>query len=127
MCARAQSRAPAQDWARVVAVFVQGTAWQLKEFPFKARLAARVRMRDASDAARGAQGAGEGNFLETFAHVSAFFVRFDSEPPPEFVKKWSVNTLVLNKNTRHSDKSVVDGFWAARDSALARKGSSLAY
>jgi hypothetical protein len=54
-------------------------------------------------------------------------VRFDSEPPPEFVKKWSVNTLVLSKNTRHSDKSVIDGFWTAIDGFLARKGSTLAY
>ncbi len=59
--------------------------------------------------------------------MSAFFVRFDSEPLPEFVKKWSVSTLVLSKNTRHSDKSVVDGFWSTLDGFLSRKGCSLAF
>jgi hypothetical protein len=33
----------AQDWARVVAVFVQGALWQFRDFPFKARSRARVR------------------------------------------------------------------------------------
>lgn len=73
------------------------------------------------------QGAADGNFLETFANINAFFVRFDSDPPPEFVKKWSVNTLVVSKNTRHSDKSVIDGFWTSLDSFLARKGCTLTY
>jgi len=65
--------------------------------------------------------------LETFAHLNAFFVRFDSEPTPEFVKKWSVNTLVVSKNTRHSDKSVIDGFWSILDHSLQSKGSTLAF
>ena len=38
-----------------------------------------------------------------------------------------MNTLVVSKNTRHSDKSVIDGFWTAMDNFLARKGSTLAY
>jgi hypothetical protein len=54
-------------------------------------------------------------------------VRFDSDPAPDFVKKWSVNTLVVSKNTRHSDKSVIDGFWTMLDGFLARKGSTLAF
>jgi RNA pol II accessory factor, Cdc73 family, C-terminal len=74
-----------------------------------------------------AQGAADGNFLETFANISAFFVRFDSDPAPDFVKKWSVNTLVVSKNTRHSDKSVIDGFWTMLDGFLARKRSTLAF
>lgn len=65
--------------------------------------------------------------METFAHLNAFFVRFDSEPTPEFVKKWSVNTLVVSKNTRHSDKSVIDGFWSILDHSLQSKGSTLAF
>ena len=44
-----------------------------------------------------------------------------ADPPPEFVKKWSVNTLIVSKNTRHSDKSVIDGFWTSLDGFLARK------
>jgi hypothetical protein len=34
-----------QDWARVVAVFVQGAMWQFRDFPFTVR-AGRLRMRD---------------------------------------------------------------------------------
>ncbi len=74
---------------------------------------------------RVAQGADEGNLLSTFEKVQAFFVRFDSEPLPDFVKKWSVSTLELSKNARHSDRSIVEGFWQSVDHALQMKRSTL--
>jgi len=63
--------------------------------------------------------------LSTFEHVQAFFVRYDSEPLPDFVKKWSVSTLDLSKNARHSDRSIVEGFWHALDHSLQMKRSTL--
>jgi hypothetical protein len=33
---------PTQDWARVVAVFVQGANWQFSDFPFKVCQLARA-------------------------------------------------------------------------------------
>ena len=74
-----------------------------------------------------AQGAAEGNLLFTFEHVQAFFVRYDSEPLPDFVKKWSVSTLALSKNARHSDRSIVEGFWQALDHSLQMKRSTLQF
>ena len=71
------------------------------------------------------QGASEGNLLSTFERVQAFFVRYDSEPVPEFVKKWSVSTLDLSKNARHSDRSIVEGFWRTLDHSLQMKRSTL--
>ena len=52
-------------------------------------------------------------------------MRYDSEPVPEFVKKWSVSTLDLSKNARHSDRSIVEGFWQALDHSLQMKRSAL--
>ena len=75
--------------------------------------------------ARARQGAAEGNLLSTFENVQAFFLRYDSEPRPEFVKKWSVTTLEVSKNARHSDRSVVEGFWQALDHSLQMKRSTL--
>jgi len=109
------------DWARVAAVLVQGSAWQLKEFPFKAR--ASGELTPPLTAVR--QGAAEGNLVETFANISAFYVRFDSEPPPEFVKKWSVHSLVLAKNTRFGDRGVLESLWTALDTHLSSRRSSL--
>ncbi len=57
--------------------------------------------------------------------MKAFFVRYDSEPLPDFVKKWSVSTLELSKNARHSDRSIIDGFWQALDHSLQMKRSQL--
>lgn len=84
-----------QDWARVVAVFVAGTTWQLKEFPFKARrfglsfctapLCPLVFSRLLAQTS--GQGASEGNLLETFAAVGGFLVRFDCDPVPDFARK----------------------------------------
>lgn len=63
------------------------------------------------------QGAAEGNMLETFGTLSAFFVRFDGDPEPDFVRKWAVQTLLLSKNTRHGDRSCVERFWAALEAS----------
>ena len=71
------------------------------------------------------QGAAEGNLVETFANVSAFFVRFDSDPPSDFVKKWSVHSLVLAKNTRFGDRSVLESLWGAIDTHLGSRRSTL--
>lgn len=73
------------------------------------------------------QGASEGNLLATFEQLQAFYVRYDSEPLPDFVKKWSVNTLAFSKNSRHSDRSVIEGFWRALDHGLQMKRSTLHY
>ena len=105
---------------------MQGQAWQLKEFPFKARMARLLEVILRCRAPM--QGAADGNFVETFANVSAFFVRFDSEPAPEFVKKWSVSVLTLARNTRHGDASVIErNFWRVMDQRLASKRSPLSY
>ena len=81
--------------------------------------------REPASDTRATQGASEGNLLSTFEHVQAFFVRYDSEPLPDFVKKWSVSTLDLSKNARHSDRSIVEGFWRALDHSLQMKRSTL--
>jgi hypothetical protein len=68
------------------------------------------------------QGAAEGNLVETFANVSAFYVRFDSEPTPEFCKKWAITTLTLSRNTRHADASAIEtNFWSVLDRSLTSK------
>jgi len=89
-------------------VFVQGALWQFKDFPHT--------------------GAAEGNLLQTFEAIQAFYVRYDSEAPPDFVKKWSVKVLDLSKNARHHDSAVISKFWQALDERLARANrTDLAY
>jgi RNA pol II accessory factor, Cdc73 family, C-terminal len=86
------------------------------------------RLRAAQFLSRSAlQGAAEGNLVDTFASISAFYVRFDSDPIPEFVKKWSVNSLVLAKTTRYGDRGVLEKLWSVLDSALAARRSPLNY
>jgi hypothetical protein len=73
------------------------------------------------------QGAADGNLVETFANVCAFYVRFDTDLTPDFVKKWSVHSLILAKNTRFGDRGVLEQFWTAIDVHLSSRRSTLSY
>jgi len=77
-----------RDWQRVVAVVLQGNAWQFKGWPFK-------------------------DTVSTFASVRGFYVRFSDEVTPDMVRSSDVKTLTLSKETakRYLDSTVAKEFW----------------
>ncbi|KAJ6903493.1 hypothetical protein NC651_020854 [Populus alba x Populus x berolinensis] len=72
----------ADDWDRVVAVFVFGKEWQFKDWPFKDR-------------------------VEIFNKIIGFFMRFedDSVESAKIVKQWNVKIISISKNKRHTDRA----------------------
>ncbi|KAI1723905.1 parafibromin [Ditylenchus destructor] len=71
-----------EEWDRVVAVFVQGPAWQFKDWKWG------------------------GNPVEIFSNVAAFHLKFDDQKIDANVARWSVHVLPLSKSKRHLDRVI---------------------
>ncbi|XP_044484117.1 protein CDC73 homolog [Mangifera indica] len=78
----------AEDWDRVVAVFVLGKEWQFKDWPFK-------------------------DHVEIFNKIIGFFLRFedDSVESAKIVKQWNVKIISISKNKRHQDTAAALEVW----------------
>lgn len=78
----------AEDWDRVVAVFVLGKEWQFKDWPFK-------------------------DHVEIFNKVLGFYMRFedDSVESAKIVKQWNVKIISISKNKRHQDRAAALEVW----------------
>ncbi|XXG65264.1 hypothetical protein AAC387_Pa05g3013 [Persea americana] len=72
----------AEDWDRVVSVFVLGKEWQFKDWPFK-------------------------DHVEIFNRIIGFYMRFedDSVESAKTVKQWNVKIISISKNKRHQDRA----------------------
>ncbi|XP_044414877.1 protein CDC73 homolog [Triticum aestivum] len=93
----------ADDWARVVAVFVLGKEWQFKDWPFKGH-------------------------VDIFNKVIGFFVRFedDSVDSAKVVKQWNVKIISISKNKRHQDRPAALEVWDRLDEFVRAVRVSLA-
>lgn len=90
------SKLNAQDWSRVVAVFVMGPAWQFKGWPW------------------------DGNPVEIFSKICAFHLRFDEMKLDANVARWAVTVLNLSRTKRHLDRAVLMTFWETLDKYVDR-------
>ncbi|XP_077492132.1 parafibromin-like [Amblyomma americanum] len=80
-----------EDWERVVAVFVQGPAWQFKGWPWG------------------------GNPIEIFSRIKAFHLKWDEIALESNVAKWAVQVIQLSKQKRHLDRANLLNFWEVLD------------
>jgi parafibromin len=93
-------------WARVVAVFTTGQAWQFKSYKWQTA-------------------------PELFAHALGIYVGWTGEGIPDPVKGWgrSVKVAAVDKWTpqqgekgRWRDREVVEGLWTAIEESMRAKG-----
>lgn len=91
------------DWERVVAVFVQGPAWQFKNWPWN------------------------GNPVEIFSKVKAFHLKWAELPLEANVSKWAVTVLNLDRMRRHLDRATLNMFWEVLDKYMAKEKPHLRY
>lgn len=84
------------DWERVVAVFVQGPAWQFKGWPWN------------------------GNPTDIFARIRGFHLKWKELPLDTNVKKWAVHVLSLDRNRRHLDRASLQEFWEILDKYMLK-------
>lgn len=90
-----------EDWNRVVAVFVQGPAWQFKGWPWG------------------------GSPVEIFSRIKGFHLKWDESKLDDNVAKWNVQTLELSRNKRHLDKANLLKFWSSLDKFMEKYKSFL--
>ncbi|PWA89573.1 RNA polymerase II accessory factor, Cdc73 [Artemisia annua] len=78
----------AEEWGRVVAVFVLGKEWQFKDWPFK-------------------------DHVEIFNKILGFYMRFedDSIESAKTAKQWNVKIISISKNKRHQDRAAALDVW----------------
>lgn len=86
----------AEDWNRVVAVFVQGPAWQFKGWPWG------------------------GSPVEIFSRIKGFHLKWDEAKLDDNVAKWNVHILELSRNKRHLDKANLLKFWSSLDTFMMK-------
>ncbi|KAK0065685.1 parafibromin [Biomphalaria pfeifferi] len=91
------------DWDRVVAVFVQGPAWQFKSWPWN------------------------GNPVDIFAKIKAFHLKWTELPTDNNVQKWSVNIMNLDRHRRHLDRATLQRFWEVLDKYMVQNKPHLRY
>lgn len=91
------------DWNRVVAVFVQGPAWQFKGWPW------------------------DGSPVEIFSRIKGFHLKWDESKLDDNVAKWNVHILELSRSRRHLDKANLLKFWSSLDAFMAKYKSFLKF
>ncbi|GAB1597652.1 parafibromin-like [Argonauta hians] len=93
----------ADDWDRVVAVFVQGPAWQFKGWPW------------------------DGNPVEIFSRIRAYHVKWADLPLDNNIKKWAVNVINLDRHKRHLDRAMLQQFWEVLDRYMLKNKNHLRF
>ncbi|XP_028164362.1 parafibromin [Ostrinia furnacalis] len=96
-------RLSAAEWDRVVAVFVQGPAWQFKGWPW------------------------DGNPVQIFANICAFHLKYDEMKLDANVARWAVSVLNLSRTKRHLDRAVLLGFWETLDKHMMKNKPHLRF
>uniref|UniRef100_A0A8C5NFX2 Parafibromin n=1 Tax=Gouania willdenowi TaxID=441366 RepID=A0A8C5NFX2_GOUWI len=95
-----------QDWDRVVAVFVQGPAWQFKGWPWLLP---------------------DGSPVDIFAKIRAFHLKYDEAKTDPNVQKWDVTVLELSRHRRHLDRPIFLRFWETLDRYMVKHKSHLRF
>lgn len=91
---------------RVVAVFVQGPAWQFKGWPWLLP---------------------DGSPVDIFAKIKAFHLKYDEVRLDPNVQKWDVTVLELSYHKRHLDRPVFLRFWETLDRYMVKHKSHLRF
>ncbi|TIB32633.1 hypothetical protein E3P84_02454 [Wallemia ichthyophaga] len=81
-------------WQRVVCVVTTGQLWQFKLYKWS-------------------------NPRDLFRNVKGVYLHYSNESINSNIKDWNVSTFAVDKDKRHTDKSLVSNFWRQLDSWIA--------
>ncbi|KHJ45259.1 RNA pol II accessory factor, Cdc73 family [Trichuris suis] len=106
------------EWNRVVAVFVQGPAWQFKGWPLGT---------NPPDIFTKGFGEFGGALLSSNMPfiVCAFHLKWEDDKLDSNVSRWAVNILTLSRTKRHLDRACLHKFWETLDRFMVKKKSQL--
>ncbi|KAL9988717.1 hypothetical protein ACROYT_G003195 [Oculina patagonica] len=96
------ARLQPNDWNRVVAVFVQGPAWQFKGWPYSSP-------------------------VDIFTKTKGFYLKYDEMKTDPNVQKWDVQILTISRNKRHLDKASIIRFWEILDKFMTKNKPHLRF
>lgn len=85
-----------EQWARVVAVWVAGPLWQLKDFPYPTP-------------------------IEIFTHMRGFHLKYSDDRLEPNVQAWDVCVLQIDRSQRFKDCAAHHKFWEALDTFVDKK------
>ncbi len=83
-------------WDRVVCVFTTGQAWQFKDYKYSAP-------------------------HTLFHKVKGVLALYQADPIPVPAKDWNVASVWIERNRRHRDKEVVEGFWEGLETWMEKR------
>lgn len=95
-----------EDWERVVAVFVQGPAWQFKGWPWLLQ---------------------DGSPVDIFSRIQAFHIKFVEQRMEPNVGKWNVHVITLSETKRHMDRAALLKFWEVLDRYMCKNKPHLRF
>lgn len=103
----------AQDWNRVVGVFVMGPAWQFKGWPWDGNPVEIFSKGNAFTLLFYSSLSKAKQFLLFL--VAAFHLRYDEMKLDANVARWAVTVLNVSRTKRHLDKASIMVFWEKLD------------
>ncbi|OHT16756.1 hypothetical protein TRFO_41609 [Tritrichomonas foetus] len=80
------------DWKKVVAIFVIGKRWQIKNY----------RPNEPQ---------------ELFAKILGIYVGWEQDRPPNDIQTWRIQRFTINQSSRHKDAEAVSNIWHAIEEA----------
>ncbi|CAK71345.1 unnamed protein product (macronuclear) [Paramecium tetraurelia] len=83
------------NWKRVVAVFLRGSTYELKQFP-------------------------DQNPNQLFKNIRGYHLKFEEEKLKDLIKQWNVKVFDLHRSKRYQDIDVVNAFWEDLEAFLLR-------
>ncbi|CAD8054204.1 unnamed protein product [Paramecium primaurelia] len=83
------------NWKRVVAVFLRGSTYELKQFP-------------------------DQNPNQLFKNIRGYHMKFEEEKLKDLIKQWNIKVLELHRSKRYQDIDVVNAFWEDLEAFLLR-------
>ncbi|CAD8159300.1 unnamed protein product [Paramecium octaurelia] len=83
------------NWKRVVAVFLRGSSYELKQFP-------------------------DQNPNQLFKNIRGYHIKFEEDKIKDMIKQWNVKVLDLHRSKRYQDIDVVNAFWEDLEAFLLR-------
>lgn len=85
-----------KDWKSCVAVVVDGKEWQFRGWPFQ-------------------------SFGQLFNAIKGFYINMDNLPSHANSAKWSVQRMLVKRNTRHQDPGLAREFWSVLENFMTQK------
>ena len=74
------------DWSKVVAIFVIGKKWQIKNYK-------------------------PNEPQQLFEKILGIYVGWDQEPIPSDIRTWRIKSFLINQRERHSDPQAINNIW----------------